>query len=172
MSTQACLHLFLDGKAVGPYTADQVRGLIATRAATPETLFTADDGGHWQPARQLLLPHPKKSISASSWILMGLLLLIACLMALAFGPRVSSWFEEREARRVTFQFISISLKAPATAKLVDFKFSKPIAPGDNYAAMAIDAQNSFGALIRGYYKVHLKRLPHEWVVVDFEEVGR
>ena len=89
-----------------------------------------------------------------------ILLAMACLWALAADkkpPRQITPEEARAAYNVSVNQITRMLKAPATARFAPFEDTQ-ITPGgalnrkDIVVRLYVDAQNSYGALLRGWWK--------------------
>ena len=77
---------------------------------------------------------------------------------------------EIEAYQKAGQLVKTQLKSPRTAKLSSYGQSRiTLYKGCEYQVLGfVDAQNSFGALIRSNYKVHMKRTETGWLVKDIQ----
>ena len=73
--------------------------------------------------------------------------------------------QERVAERAADAaqgFVLKALKAPATAKFVGVPSVQPFTDGSYEVTGEVDAQNSFGALLRNHYTVKLRPEDGEW----------
>lgn len=76
---------------------------------------------------------------------------------------------EQEADRICRQAMNDRLKAPATAKFppesVDV-ITREVYDGSYRVTSYVDAENSFGALLRTEYSCRLKREAEQWVLIQ------
>lgn len=94
------------------------------------------------------------------------LLIIVIVAAVGSGSdvRVQPEFEARSECRMA---VVNSLKAPSTAKFVSIQ-AKQTAPGRWTVGGQVDAQNSFGAMIRSYYICEAVQVGTGWRVERVE----
>ncbi len=50
------IYLFLNGEQVGPYTSEQIQGMLASGAVTPETMAWYEGLPEWTPVTQVVQP--------------------------------------------------------------------------------------------------------------------
>ncbi len=71
------------------------------------------------------------------------------------------------------EFIKQNLKAPTTALFESYQSAHKLYYADTdvfHYRIAVDAQNSFGAMIRSTFEVDLKLVGDEWLLVGLKEV--
>jgi hypothetical protein len=85
-------------------------------------------------------------------------LVLSCLIIIViiFNEDLYRSSLEYNAYKRAKEFISESLKSPSTAKFESFKQTKVHKVGnDYYVYIVVDAQNSYGAMLRNKYTVHV-----------------
>jgi len=67
-------------------------------------------------------------------------------------------------------FVKRRLKAPSTAKFEKgaHKKVKQLSNGNWHLSSYVDAQNSFGAILRTYYAIEMKRHSDKWELVTLK----
>lgn len=110
------------------------------------------------PVKAYVCPYCKKSIKTKpvTWLVLAAIVLMLLSLALPRDNKVSS--NERQPAKDTARFMArnaalIFLKAPSTAKYCGEEISEfDFAGAQAYKVEGcIDAQNSFGAMLRNYY---------------------
>jgi hypothetical protein len=115
----------------------------------------------------------KKSKPLPPWVwLLGILFFLCIILYLSQGstkketssPSEDAWYACRE-------FITQSLKAPKTAEFERYASGKvSIVNADEYRAyIDVDAQNSFGAMIRSNFVCQVRKEPGQWRLVSLDE---
>ena len=88
------------------------------------------------------------------------------------SPATEHRRREREARAACRQFVLQRLKAPATADFLRseerFGRATDAGPEDYRVLGAVDAQNSFGAMIRSRYECVLRNTDGRWTLQGLE----
>lgn len=106
-------------------------------------------------------------------VLLAVTVAICCAGGFVGGDRGSRQLTEEEvessAKVAAEGFVKQYLKSPATAKFVrDKKCERLSEPNEYIVVGSVDAQNSFGAMIRSTYGVHLRYDPERkvWTLLD------
>lgn len=112
-------------------------------------------------------------------LIVGFIVFIANLCSSPSSPPSSpthSYTDSRiDAYTTSKRIIEKVLKAPSTATFQSYDKSMISVSGDTYTVNGyVDAQNSFGAMLRSYYTVRLKGSAYNWtiesVVFDSEKI--
>lgn len=124
-------------------------------------------------------------IKENKEIIKRVLYVIAFLLAVSYFPeacrscvRSSSSYSsdsEIDAYTTAKNIISKNLKAPSTAKFLSYDRQSITISGNIYTVNGyVDAQNSFGAMLRSYYTVTLRGSAYNWniesIVFDGKEL--
>jgi len=119
-------------------------------------------------------PAPRKK---QDW---GAILLVVVVVGLCLG--VAFLFNNNDAPSMTTsesawftcrEFISDRLKAPSTAKFERYNSSKVVKYDyDEWkVTMYVDAENSFGAMMRNDFYCHLQDRGDEWYLISIDETN-
>ena len=105
-------------------------------------------------------PAPQKG---GSWVyvVMGLIVIVVIACVIGANRKTDNGSGDGlDAQRVCRDFVKARLKAPATAKFSGEDYD---ASGDTYTVTgAVDAQNSFGALLRSNYTCVVRLDGEKW----------
>lgn len=99
-------------------------------------------------------------------LIIGSIILIAHLCS-SPSPSPLSYTTDSEIDAYTTSKRTIEkvLKAPSTATFQSYNKSMVSVSGDTYTVNGyVDAQNSFGAMLRSYYTVRLKGSAYNWTI--------
>jgi len=117
-------------------------------------------------------PARKKTSSLTAFVI--LVIIVVCIggAVLIFGrdddtstsPSQSAWYTCR-------MFIEDHLKAPKTAEFERYNASRvyQLNTSEWIVTMRVDAQNSFGAMIRSDFKCQLRDEGETWRLIDLQE---
>lgn len=115
----------------------------------------------------------KKTRPFSSFLVMIIfagLLVLAILVAIE-SSKPSKTDPKTEAWYVCKEFITRSLKAPKTAEFPRYQASNVSYMGSTEynVSMYVDAENSFGALVRSYFICRVKKDGDQWRLIRLNE---
>ena len=136
---------------------------------TPITGFVSAIGGRWHPDRTVIPCAAMRNIA----ILAALIPLAACNSVKPCDDRIGAFVMAQE-------FVKKALKAPSTAQFplinADGVSSIPTTTPDGKCAFSVvtyvDAQNSFGAMIREKYAVTVSPDGNgTWTLVEFTDLN-
>ncbi|HTJ00295.1 MAG TPA: DUF4339 domain-containing protein [Dongiaceae bacterium] len=186
------------GQTKGPYTIHQLRQMWNAGTVTRQTLYSQEGMSEWLPLGHLqyhletepetaapvasgtpqtpAAPAKRKSFGLGRIVGLGclgifiLILLLIFIGALAGNSGKTASDNKFDAYYTAkTSFVPAQLKAPSTAKFADFSDCTVTVEGDVYTVSGwVDAQNSFGAMIRQNFvcKLRLDASRGKWVQID------
>ncbi len=185
--------LLADGRTVGPFNLTQIKERLDSGEVTEETPCAAVGDSQWRPVRELPKPTatapaaslPRAAIPISAPVeqpktstvgkvlgfgclgIIGLFVLLAIIGGISGGGGSDLKFDAYYT--ATASFVPAHLKAPSTAKFAAYGESGVSVDGDVYTVTGwVDAQNSFGAMVRQRYicKMRWEQARGKWVHID------